>query len=189
MRVVSMMISILCGTLAVAGCGGGGSPAGPDGAGSPSGVVAPNVPTPPAADLGPTDGCDLLTQQEAEAAAGNPVQEGRMLGAVCIWEPEDLTEPAHIQLSIAFLPAPPGAGVSAEQLCQQGVAVMSNPEPQTGLGDSSYWEFREATLGNSGTLLVCLAAGTISAAAVGGRPEADLRQAATEIATIAVGRL
>src|SRR5690606_18753472 len=85
--VVRVVIAV-CGALAIAGCGGGGASAGAEGAGDPAEVVAPNGPTPAAADPGTVESCDLLTQEEAAAAAGNPVREGEDHNGVCIWEQE-----------------------------------------------------------------------------------------------------
>jgi len=143
---------------------------------------------PAAADLGSINSCDLLTQEEAAAAAGNPVLEAKLLGAVCIWEPEDVTVPSQLQVSIGFAPASPPA-YTAEQACETGREMLSNPEPKDGFGDRSYWEYMEGTCDNSGTLMGCLPTGTMYVAAIGGRPEAELWQVVTEVTTIALGRL
>jgi hypothetical protein len=163
-------------------------PRAPDGAGEPSGTATPDEPTPAAADLGSINDCDLLTQEEAAAAAGNPVLEAKLLGAVCSWEPEDVTVPSQLQVSIGLVPTSPSA-YTAEQACETGREMLSNPEPKDGFGDRSYREYTEGTFGNSGTLLVCLPNGTVHVAAIGGRPESELWQVVTEMTATALGRL
>src|SRR5690606_27606001 len=137
-RVGPMVIAVLCGALAIAGCGGGDAPAGPDAAGDPSEVVAPDGPTPAAADPGTVESCDLLTQEEAAAAAGNPVREGQDHGGGCIWEQEDYTDRPQLQVSPLSTPTPPAP--AAEQLCESAVSVLRDPEPMDGFGDQSYWK-------------------------------------------------
>ncbi len=95
---------------------------------------------------------------------------------------------SQLQVSIGIVPAPLSA-YGAEQACETGREMLSNPEPRDGFGDRSYWEYTEGTFGNSGTLLVCLANGAMYVAAIGGRPESELWQVANEVTTIALGRL
>ena len=185
-RVVPVVIAV-CGALTIAGCGGGGAPAGAEGAGDPSEVVAPDGPTPAAADPGTVESCDLLTQEEAAAAAGNPVREGEDHNGVCIWEQEDYTDRSQLQVSLVFTSTPPA--LTAEQLCESAVMVLRDPEPVDGFGDKSYWKYAEGSAANTGILLVCLATGTMQAMAIGGGSESELRQVVSEMATTALGRL
>jgi hypothetical protein len=134
-----------------------------------------------------TDSCQLLTRAEAAAAAGNAVREGKHVGPVCIFEQEDLNVNSNLQVSVAFVPFPPGA--DAKQLCAAGLAGIPNSKPFAGIGDRAYWEFQQGGLSNNGSLHVCVKQGTVDTAAIGGRPEADLQRIAVSLAKTALGRL
>jgi hypothetical protein len=136
-----------------------------------------------------TDGCDLVTQQEAATAAGNAVKPGTMLGIVCIWEQENLDDDTNPQLSVAWVPIP--AGGDPDQACQAGLPGIPNskPFPESGLGNSAYWEFTSGGRSNTGSLHICMDQGFLDTSAIGLRPEEELQEIAISLATTAAGRL
>jgi hypothetical protein len=183
---VIMAVAVLSATLAVTGCGGdgdGGVDAGPGAGSQPTGTADGGGETEPG------NACELFSEEEAEAVAGNPVEEGKLLGVLCIWEPEDLEDNTNLQLSVGYVPAPPGADVDA--VCEAGLSGIPDSEPLlgTGLGNSAYWEFVAGGLSNTGSLHICFDGGMLDTAAIGMRPEAELQGAAISIAQAALGRL
>jgi hypothetical protein len=185
--VLALLIALLSATVLAAGCGGADTP--PPGAGGtqpqPTGAGTTAGPDP----FDPPDSCQLLTDQEAEAAAGNPVKAGQLMGIICIWEPQDIEDDTHLQLSVAYVPAPPGADVAA--VCQASLPGIPDSVPLagTGLGDSAYWDFDSGQLSNAGSLHICFDGGMVDTAAIGQRPETELQQIAISIARTALGRL
>jgi hypothetical protein len=177
-----LLVALLSAGLALAGCGGDPTTTPPGGGGQPTGTA-------PAGDPDTRTSCDLFSQEEAAAVAGNPVAEGKLLGIVCIWEPEDLDDDTNVQVSVAHVPAPPGADVDAA--CQAGLLGIPDSEPLdgTGLGNSAYWEFESGGLSNNGSLHICFDGGFLDTAAIGLRPEAELQQIALSIAGTVLARL
>jgi len=187
----ALLVILVSAMLGLAGCGdeppaadgvqptgaatGGGSPT--DGGSSTDGGTEP------------ANACELFSEEEAEAVAGNPVTAGQLLGVICIWEPEDLDNDAHLQVSVGYVPAPPGTDVDA--VCQAGLAGIPDSEPLagTGLGNSAYWDFQSATLANSGSLHICFDGGMLDTAAIGLRSEPELQEVAISIAETVLARL
>ena len=135
------------------------------------------------------DACDLVTREEAAAAAGNAVKPGTKAGVICIFEPEDIDEPANLQVSVAWVPIPPTS--DADEICKAGLPGIPNakPLPDAGIGNSAYWDYTAAALGNAGNLHLCLDNGMLDTSAIGARPEAQLKDIALSLARTALGRL
>jgi hypothetical protein len=111
-----------------------------------------------------------------------------MLGVVCIWEPEG-DDPEHLQVSVAWVPVPSGTDVG--QVCEAGLPGIPNakPFPDAGLGNSAYWDYSTAALASSGSLHVCADGGILDTAAIGARPEAELKEIAVSLARTALSRV
>lgn len=173
-----LLVALLSAVLMVAGCGGdsatpdGGGP-GDDGGGG--------------AGATPDNSCDVFSREEAAAAAGNPVKDGKLLGFVCIWEPEDIDNEANLQVSVGYLPVPPGGDVNA--VCQASLAGIPDAKPFAGVGNSAYWDFGEGGRSNTGSLHVCFDGGMLDTSAIGKRSEGDLQQVAVSIAKTVLGRV
>jgi hypothetical protein len=183
---VALLIALLSVLPAAAGCGEDAAPE--QAGGTPPPDATPTGAAPPG-DPGLLDSCDLLTQQEAAAAAGNPVKEGSAFGIICIWEPEDIEDNTNLQLSVAYVPAPPDTDVEA--MCQAGLAGIPDSAPLTGtgLGNSAYWDFEDGQLSNTGSLHICFDGGMLDTSAIGLRPEPELQQIAISIAGTALSRV
>lgn len=177
------LIAAVASVLAVGACGdtttpepaaGGDGPVASDPANKP--VTADNA-------------CELLSREEAAAIAGNPVTEGKRLSMLCIWEPEDVTDSTQVQVSVSYVPIPPGSDPHA--ICESSLLGIPDAEPftSTALGNAAYWDYRSAPLGNAGSLHVCVDNALIQAQVVGGRAEDELQQMAVSIATTVLGRV
>jgi hypothetical protein len=159
---------VACGDDAPAG-GLGGGPTPPGGGGAAIG-----------------NSCDLLTRDQAAAAAGNAVQEGKLLGIVCIWEPEDIDNDANVQVSADYVPA---LGGDPAQMCQASLAGIPGAEPFDGIAGDAYWDFQAGGISNTGSLHVCTDRGFVDTSAIGGRPEAELQSIAVSLANTALARI
>jgi hypothetical protein len=181
----ALLVILVSAMLGLAGCGD--EPPAADGA-PPTGAATDGG-SPTDGGTEPANACELFSEEEAEAVAGNPVTAGQLLGVICIWEPEDLDNDAHLQVSVGYVPAPPGTDVDA--VCQAGLAGIPDSEPLagTGLGNSAYWDFQSATLANSGSLHICFDGGMLDTAAIGLRSEPELQEVAISIAETVLARL
>lgn len=165
------------------GCGGGSGSA-PGDSGLPAGGATTGT-TGSAVE----DACGLVTDEEAAAAAGNAVKPGKLVGIVCIWEPVDLDDDKNLQVSVAWVPIPPGGDPA--QMCQAGLPGIpdSKPLPGVGVGNSAYWDFGAGGISNTGSLHICMDQGLLDTSAIGQRPEAELQQIAVSLAQTATGRV
>jgi hypothetical protein len=181
----ALLVILVSAMLGLAGCGD--EPPAADGV-QPTGAATDGG-SPTDGGTEPANACELFSEEEAEAVAGNPVTAGQLLGVICIWEPEDLDNDAHLQVSVGYVPAPPGTDVDA--VCQAGLAGIPDSEPLagTGLGNSAYWDFQSATLANSGSLHICFDGGMLDTAAIGLRSEPELQEVAISIAETVLARL
>jgi hypothetical protein len=179
----ALLIAAIGSALALSGCG---EEATPDQVAGGDGSVVPDPDDVPAITDNP---CELLSQEEAAAIAGNPVNEGKHQSFLCIWEPEDVTDSSQVQVSVSYVPIPPGSDPDA--ICESSLPGLPDAEPFTGiaLGNAAYWDYRPAPLGNAGNMHVCADNALIQAQVVGGRAEDELQQMAISIATTVLGRI